>query len=153
MTVFVKNYVKGCALCQRMKIDRSPTIPPLQPLKSTSQRPFGMVTMDFHSGLPDSHGYDSIMAVVDHGSSKGVILIPCTTRMDSIDTANAYINHVYRRFGLPDDIISDRGPQFTSETFKQIGKLLGINLKRSTAYHPQTDGETERLNQEIDAYL
>ena len=63
------------------------------------------------------------------------------------------MKHVYKRFGLPEDIITDCGTQFNSEFFKQLGKKLGINLQRSTAYHPQTDGETERKNQEVEACL
>jgi hypothetical protein len=153
MAVFIKNYVKGCASCQQNKIDRKPTVAPLKPIRTNTTRPFGFVTIDFHSGLPESNGYNSIMVVVDHGTTKGVILIPCTTEIDSLETANAYISHVYKRYGLPEDVITDRGTQFTSEFFKQLGKLLNINLRRSTAYHPQTDGETERKNQEIDACL
>jgi Integrase core domain. len=64
-----------------------------------------------------------------------------------------YLIHVYKRFGLPDIIISDRGPQFASHVFQELMKLLRIESRMSTAHHPQTDGETERVNQEIQAYL
>lgn len=64
-----------------------------------------------------------------------------------------YHEQVYRRFGLPKSIISDRGPQFASRVFQGLCSKLGITSKLSTAYHPQTDGQTERANQEIEAYL
>ena len=109
--------------------------------------------MDFITNLPESNGYDLIMVMVDHGSTKGVILEPCTKNIDAQGTADILLNSVYRRYGLPDKAISDRGPQFASHAFKELGRLLGIKLNMSTAHHPQTDGATERANQEIEAYL
>jgi hypothetical protein len=150
---FVKNYVEGCAVCQQHKINRHPTNPPLMPIKSEGTRPYSLITMDFITDLPTSEGYDSIMVVVDHGSTKGVILEPCNKTIDALGTAELLLNTLYRRFGLPDKTISDRGPQFASHVFQELGKLLGIKIAMSTAHHPQTDGATERSNQEIEAYL
>jgi len=93
------------------------------------------------------------MVVVDHGSTKGVISIPCNKTIDATLTAQNYIDHVYQRFGLPDSFLSDRGPQFSSQVFREMARLLGIRMLRSTAYHPQTDGETERVNQELEIYF
>ena len=70
-----------------------------------------------------------------------------------MDTANSYINDVYKHFGLPTTLISDRGPQFSSKVFQEICKIFGINHRMSTAFHPQTDGESEQLNQELETYL
>ncbi|KAI5115898.1 hypothetical protein M0805_006874 [Coniferiporia weirii] len=109
--------------------------------------------MDFITDLPLSNHYDSIMVIVDHDSSKGIILIPCTKTLDALGTAKLYHDNVYKRFGLPKHIISDRGPQFTSQVFQTLCTRLGIKSKLSTAYHPQTDGQTERTNQEVEAYL
>ena len=67
--------------------------------------------------------------------------------------AKLLLDNLYKRFGLPDKIISDRGPQFASKSFIELLKLLGIKSALSTAFHPQTDGTTERFNQEIEAYL
>ena len=103
--------------------------------------------MDLITDLPPADGFDSILVVVDQGLSKGVILIPCNKTLTSKDTARLF----YKRFGLPDKIISDRGPQFASKAFLALLKLLGIKSALSTAYHPQTDGTTERVNQEIEA--
>ena len=91
--------------------------------------------------------------VVDQGLSKGVILAPCNKTITSEQTAKLLLENLYKRFGLPDKIISDRGPQFASKAFLELLKLLGIKSALSTAYHPQTDGTTERVNQEIEAYL
>ena len=91
--------------------------------------------------------------VVDQGLTKGIILIPCAKTITAEETAQLLLENLYKRFGLPDKILSDRGPQFASKAFVELLKLLGIKLSLSTAYHPQTDGTTERVNQEIEAYL
>ncbi|KAI5117189.1 hypothetical protein M0805_006080 [Coniferiporia weirii] len=109
--------------------------------------------MDFITDLPPSNNYDSIMVVVDHDSSKGIVLISCTKTLDALGTAKLYHNNVYQHFGLPRRIISDRGPQFASQVFQTLCMRLGIKSKLSTAYHPQTDGQTECTNQEVEAYL
>jgi transposase InsO family protein len=98
-------------------------------------------------------GAGTSLVVVDQGLSKGVILVPCNKTLTSEDTARLLLENLYKRFGLPDRIISDRGPQFASKVFLELLKLLGIKSALSTAYHPQTDGTTERVNQEIEAYL
>ena len=73
--------------------------------------------------------------------------------IDATGTAMILLNSVYRRYRLPDKSISDRGLQFTSQAFRELGQLLGIKLNMSMAHHPQTDGATEQANQEIEAYL
>ena len=109
--------------------------------------------MDLITDLPRIDRYDSILVIVDQGLLKGVILLPCDKGITSEDMAKLLLENLYKRFGLPDKIISDRGPQFASKAFVELLKLLGIKLALSTAYHPQTDGTTERVNQEIEAYL
>ena len=153
MVHMVQKYIEGCATCQCMKPDTHPTIPELVPIGSTATCPFEQVTMDFITDLPESDGFDSIMVVVDHGLTKGVIFIPCNKTIDSLGTARLYIDFVYKRFGLPSIIISDRGPQFASKAFQEMGKALGIDHRLSTAFHPQTDGQTERVNQELENHL
>jgi hypothetical protein len=93
------------------------------------------------------------MVVVDHGLTKGVIITPCLKTITSEGIAKLFFKHVYRRFGLYDKIISDRGPQFISKFSRALAKLLDYTIAPSTAYHPQTDGQTERLNQELETYL
>ena len=82
-----------------------------------------------------------------------MILTPCNKTITAEDTGKLLLEILYKRFGLPDKIISDQGPQFTSKSFIELLKLLGITSALSTAYHPQTDRTTERVNQEIEAYL
>ena len=109
--------------------------------------------MDFITDLPPTNGFDSILVIVDQGLTKGIILLPCTKTITAEETAELLLNNLYKRFGLPDKIISDRGPQFASRAFVELMKLLGIKSALSMAYHPQTDGTTERVNQEIETYL
>jgi len=141
MATFIRNYVDGCAVCQQHKINRHPICPPLQLISPEKQQPFSLITMDFITDLPPSDGYDSIMAVVDQGSSKEAM--PCNKTIDATGTATLLLDSLYRRYGLPDKAISNRGPQFASHVFRELGRLLGINLVMSTAHHPQTDGATE----------
>ena len=144
---YITKYVEGCAICQQNKVITHPTVAPLMPLKGpTSTHPFSQISVDFVTDLPLSNDFDSLMVVVDHGLSKGVILIPCTKTIDAIGTAKLIHDNVYRRFGLHDRMISDRGPQFSSAVAKELSKILGVQLALSTAYHPQTDGETECVN-------
>jgi hypothetical protein len=153
MMIFIKNYVTGCATCQQMKVNTHPTVPPLSPIKSTTTCPFAIVTTDFIMDLPESEGFDSVMVMVDQNAMKGVIFIPTNKIVSAAEAACLYYKKVYMRFGLPDKIISDRDPCFTSNLFQELGKLLGVKLTMSTTYHPQTDGETERVNQELEIYL
>ena len=154
LCTFVKNYVQGCGTCQQFKIDRHPSKPAFLPMEGAkSTRPFANCSMDLITDLPLSEGFDSILVVVDQGLSKGVILMPCNKMITFEGTAKLLLENLYKWFGLPDKIISDRGPQFASKVFRELMKQLGINLALSTAYHPQTDRTTERVNQEIEAYL
>ena len=109
--------------------------------------------MDLITDLPPAEGYDLILVMVDQGLSKGVILLPCNKTLTSEDTAKLLLENLYKRFGLPDKIISDRGPQFASKAFKELLNLLGIKSALSMACHPQMDRTTEQTNQEIEAYL
>jgi hypothetical protein len=154
MTRFIHAFVDGCAVCQQNKPDTNPRKAPPLPLTGTeSNRVFAGISMDFITDLPISDGKDSVLVVVDQGLSKGVIFIPCTKDIDTLTTARLLEQHVYKWFGLPEYIISDRGPQFASKTALELGKILGYRNKLSTAYHPQTDGQTERVNQELELYL
>ena len=122
---FVKNYVQGCGICQQFKINRTPSKPAYIPTEGAkSTRPFANCSMDLITDLPSADGHDSILVVVDQGLSKGVILIPCNKTITSEDTANLLLENLYKRFGLPDKIISDRGPQFASKAFIELLKLL-----------------------------
>ena len=153
MSSFVCRFITGCALCQQMKVNTHPTVPPLSPLSSTCSRPFQQLSVDLITMLPPSAGYDSLMVVVNHGLSKGVILVPCNKTIDAKGVAELFFTHIFLCFGLHDALISNRGPQFASAFATELARILGYNLKLSTTYHPQTVGETEQVNQEIEMYL
>jgi hypothetical protein len=153
MTVMVKQYIDGCSTCQQMKSNTHPTAAPLMPIKSYAHRPFQQLTMDFITDLPISNGFDSIFIVVNQGLSKGVILMPCNKMINTKQTVKLYIDNVFVQYGLPDVMISDRGPQFASNVFNGTMDAIRVKHKMSTAFHPQTDGQTECYNQELEAYL
>jgi transposase InsO family protein len=109
--------------------------------------------MDLITSLPPVEGYDSILVVVDRGNTKGAILIPMDKTLTQEGAGQLLLDNLYKRFGLPDKMLSDRGPQFTAKAFQELLKLLEIKSNLTTAYHPQTDVATERVNQELEAYL
>ena len=109
--------------------------------------------MDLITGLPISRGFNAILTIVDHGCSRAAIFLPCHTSITGPQIAQKYLRHLYPWFGLPNKIISDRDPRFTSHFGKALTQELGIQQNISTAFHPQTDGLTERTNQWIEQYL
>jgi hypothetical protein len=153
LNTFVCRFVAGCAVCQAHKVNTHPSAPPLTPLASVATRPFQQVSVDLITDLPLSLGFDSVMVVVDHGLTKGVIILPCHKNVDAAGVALLFFKNVFVHFGLHDRCISDWGPQFASAFARELAWLLKYDLALSSAYHPQTDGETERLNQELETYL
>ena len=108
--------------------------------------------MDFVIGLPLSNNYDAILVVVDR-LSKMAHYIPCLSTIDSAGTAVLFRDFVFKYHGLPTDIVTDRGTTFTSHFSRSLCNMVGINQKLSTAFHPQTDGQTERVNAIMEQYL
>ncbi|PIL32389.1 hypothetical protein GSI_05635 [Ganoderma sinense ZZ0214-1] len=108
--------------------------------------------MDYMTGLPECNGHDAILVFVDM-KSKDYIAIPCSKTLDSEGQARLFIKHVVVPHSLPKRIWSDRGPTLVSSFTKEVYRQMGIEGNPSTAYHPQTDGQTERMNQEIQTYL
>ena len=150
---FVHKYVEGCAVCQQSKSNMHPIVSPLTPIRSTSTRPFQQISCDLITNLPLSMDFDSLLVMVNHGLTRGVILCPTKKTITVEGITNLFFHKVILHFGLYDKIISDRGPQFASAFAKELGKLLNYDLSLSTTYHPQSDGETEQINQEIETYL
>ena len=150
----VAEYMKGCAECQRNKVNNQPTQAPLQLIFAKEDAtPFEVVAINFITKLPESDGYDSILTITDHNCSKASVFIPCREEISSEQTAALYATHVFAQFGLPHKIISDRDPRFASRFSWELCKILGIQQNISTAYHPQTDGQSERTNQWLEQYL
>jgi RNase H-like domain found in reverse transcriptase/Integrase zinc binding domain/Chromo (CHRromatin Organisation MOdifier) domain len=151
---WITEYVKGCATCQQNKNLTHRIKTPLFYIPSAiNTKPFSHVAMDLITGLPKSDGYDAILTIVDHGCSRGAIFLPCSTTITGTGIAKLYLENVFRWFGLPRRIISDRNPRFTSHFGKAITQALGITQNLSTVFHPQTDGLSERKNQWVEQYL
>ena len=109
--------------------------------------------MDLITGLPTHKGKDAILTIIDQGCSRAVVFLPCTTNITGEGIAQLYMDHVYRWYGLPTKIISDRDPRFTSHFRRSLAQRLGIEQNLSTAFHPQTDDLSEWKNQWIEQYL
>lgn len=146
-----RAYVRGCDRCQRTKALRTTRAKVLHP-NEVPEAPWQVVTVDFIGELPESNGFNAICVLVDR-FSKQMHAIPTTTKITAEGTAKIYRDHVFRLHGLPRKIIHDRGTQFDAKMMKELYKLLHIEGNPSTAFHPQTDGQTERVNQEIEQYL
>ena len=109
--------------------------------------------MDFITGLPRSNrGHDSIWVIVDR-LTKVAHFIPVNTTYRGHQLADLYISRIVSLHGVPKKIVSDRGTQFTSRFWKSLHEALGTKLAFSTTYHPQTDGQTERVNQILEDML
>src|SRR5258707_8344404 len=102
--------------------------------------------------LLDSKGYNAILVVVDH-LSKRIHAIPTVTSLDSTRVTQLFLEHVWHHHRLPEEVISDCGSAFISNFSHDLATLLGVKLTPSTSYHPQTDSQTEHVNQEIEVYL
>jgi hypothetical protein len=151
---FVRNYVQGCGICQQFKINRSPSNSAYIAIEGANNtRQFAKCSMDLITDLLLVEGYNSILVMVDRGLLKGVILCPCAKTITWEGTATLYMTIFFKIFGLPDKIISDRDPRFAAHAFQELLKLLNIKFNLTTAYHPQSDRATERVNQEIEACL
>jgi transposase InsO family protein len=111
-----------------------------------------VISIDFIVELPESHGYDAIMCIVD-SLTKCAHFIPTHTTINAEGTALLFLKEVWKHHGTPQAVISDRGPQFVTAFMRELYKLLRIKLVMSTAYHPQTNGQTKRINQELERYL
>lgn len=148
---YVHRYVDGCDICQRHKPSRHRRYGLLQPIPA-AEAPWKQVTTDFIVKLPNSAGFDTILVVVDK-NTKLAHFIPTTETIDSNGTAMLYLHHVWKHHGTPEKIISDRGPVFVSKFMRRLYELLRIHPAPTTAFHPQSDGQTERVNQVLEQML
>jgi hypothetical protein len=147
----VKQYVKGCKQCQKNKSIRKREHVPLNPLPIL-ENPWQEISIDMIGPLLKSEDQDAIIVIVDR-FSKMIHLIPTTTSLSSLRLAEIYKKEIWRIHGIPRRIISNRGPQFALKFMRELCNALGIERNLSTAYHPPTDGQTEKINQEIKTYL
>lgn len=147
----VEAYVKTCLVCQQDKTERKKEAGLLQPLP-VPEKPWVCVSMDFITGLPKVDGMRSIMVVVDR-FSKYAVFIPAPHECNAEVAADLFYKFVVKYFGVPEDIVSDRDTRFTGRFWTVLFNLMGSELKFSTANHPQTDGQTERVNALLEEYL
>jgi transposase InsO family protein len=147
----VRDFVRSCEICSRAKPDRSRYPGLLQPLKVPSHA-WQIISMDFIEGLPKSGKSDCILVVVDT-FSKFSHFIALSHPFTALKVAQVFIDSVYRLHGLPEAIVSDRDRIFTSTLWQELFKLSGTTLHMSTSYHPQSDGQTERVNQCLETFL
>jgi hypothetical protein len=150
----IQEYVKGCAKCQRHKTNTQARKAPLSPITPVHEAlPFQTITLNFIIKLPTLNGFDSILTITDHDCTKMAIFIPCNKSINAEGVADLYFHHVFPRFGLPSKVISNRDPQFISKFMRELCHLIGATQNMSTAYHPRTNGQSERSNQWLGQYL
>ena len=147
----VGKYVEGCDLCQRMK-NRTEELAGKLKLSEVPKKSWSHLTVDFITKLPVVAGKDAVLVVCDR-LSKMTHFVATTEGTSAEGLARLFQDNVWKLHGLPESVVLDRGPQFVAELTKELNKMLGIQTKLSTAFHSQTDGQTERMNQELEQYL
>src|SRR5258705_285136 len=148
---YITKFVAGCDACNRTKTFPMQKVGKLIPNK-VPDRCWQVISIDMIRELLDSKGYNAILMVVDR-LSKRIHTVPTVTSLDSAGVTQLFLEHVWHHHRLLEEVISDRGPTFVSNFLRELAALLGVKLTPSTSYHLQTDGQTECVNQEIEAYL
>jgi len=151
MTTFVKKYVMGCDMCQQIKNHPQQSFGPLVPNK-VPNGPWEIISTDLITQLPESNGCNAICVIVDR-LTKRAHFIPINNQFSSKDMVQLLYNKVYLLHGLLLQIISNRRVQYLAKLFQEWCKILGIESTMLTVYHPQTDGQTECVNQALEQYL
>ncbi|GIZ39392.1 hypothetical protein CKM354_000277800 [Cercospora kikuchii] len=151
MSAYIRRWVQNCHVCSRIKPSRQRNRGLLQPLP-TPDRAWDSISMDFITHLPKSEGFDAIFVVVDR-LTKLRHYVPCLTTDGAEEIARLFVKNIFRLHGKPINIVSDRDAKFMSDFWKHLTRKLRITCSPSTAYHPQTDGQTERLNAVLEQHL
>ncbi|XP_041810033.1 uncharacterized protein lrfn4b [Chelmon rostratus] len=147
----VGEFVSACSVCAQNKTSRQRPHGLLRPLP-VPRRPWSHISLDFVTGLPPSEGNTVILTIIDR-FSKMAHFVPLAKLPSAKETAQVMLSHVFRLHGLPQDVVSDRGPQFASRFWKEFCRLIGATASLSSGFHPQSNGQTERYNQELETAL
>lgn len=147
----VTEFVSACSVCQQAKSEHV-KYPGLLQTLPVPEHSWQMVSLDFIEGLPRSASFNCILVVVDK-FSKYAHFVPLAHPFTALDVAEAYMQFIHRLHGLPQSLISDRDRIFTSTLWTTLFRLAGTQLRMSSSYHPQTDGQTERVNQCLETFL
>ena len=147
----VRRYVEGCDLCQRMK-NRTEELAGKLKLSEIPEKPWSYLMVDFITKLPVVVGKDVILVVCDQ-LSKMMHFVAITEGTLAEGLARLFWDNVWKLHGLSKSVVLDRGSQFVAELTKELNRMLGIKTRLSTVFHPQTDGQTEQMNQELKQYL
>jgi transposase InsO family protein len=145
------DFVKNCHVCQKNKYDNIPYPGLLQPLP-LPEMAWTHISMDFIEGLPKSQNKDVILVAVDR-LSKYAHFIALSHPYNAAEVAQLFLDNIFKLHGLPKVILTDRDPIFTNSVWQSLFKALGVQLHLTSAYHPQTDHQTKRINQCIENYL
>src|SRR5467141_5025140 len=147
----IQSFVKSCVTCSRVKAPRHRTYGLLKQLP-IPLRPWHSISMDFIEQLPPSSVFTAILVVVDH-LSKQAIFIPTDDKINAPELAKLFITHVFSKHGVPSHVTSDRGSEFVSHFFRSLGTALDMWLHFTSGFHPEGDGQTERVDQTLEQYL
>ena len=147
----IHKYISRCETCQRTKAHQEKPHNPLHP-NEIPKTPWEHISVDLISELMESSGFNAILVITNH-LSKMIITVPTNMELTASETARIFRDHVWSIHRLPRKVISDRGPQFVVQFMRDLYKLNGTQGNLLTAYHPQTDGQTEYMNQEVEQYL
>ena len=150
MEDWVRNYVRTCNACPRNKTIQYKKYDKLVPLAIPYQ-PWDQISMDFITDLPNVKGYNQCWVAVDR-FTKMAYFIPLKNRKAK-ELAGIFVCEIWGLYGLPKRIVSDRDIVFMSSFWQEVMRLLELALDKSSAYHPQTDGQTERVNQVLEHYV
>ena len=151
LRTFVKDYVRTCTACTRVKTPRHKPYGLLKQLP-VPEKPWNSISMDFIEQLPASTGFTTILVVVDW-LSKQAIFIPTHDTITSPELAKLFLLHVFSKHSVPAHVTSDCGTEFVSHFFWSLGKALDMCLHFTSSYHPEGDGQTEHSNQMLEQYL
>ena len=147
----IQEFLAACSVCARNKASHLPPSGLLR-LLPIPKHPWSHIALDFVTGLPESDGNTVILVMVDRFSKAAHYIAP--PKLPSTrETAQLMVNHVFRLHGLPQDVVSDRGPQFIARFWRSFFTQLGASVSLSSGFHPETNGQTERTKQSLESTL